>query len=69
MKLWLMDWIVRWKVWRYECDIYFLKKRLLWAKLDLYEISKEAERLGQIDCALLAKGIGARIAIMLEKGI
>lgn len=67
MKTWVLNLIVRWKIWRYECDIFILRKHLSLISSDLEDIASVAYKLGLLETHLFLKSASAKILIIKHK--
>jgi len=53
MKTWFLDKLIRWKIWRYECSVFYFRKMLSLVQMDLADMAKEARRLNLEDASSL----------------
>lgn len=67
MKAWILNLIVRWKIWRYECDVFILRKSLSFISSDLESLASEAYRLGLLETHLFLESASAKILIIKNK--
>lgn len=67
MKTWVIEKFIRWKIWRYECDLFFFRKMLGIVQADLADLAKEARRLKLEETNFLLLQTVAKISILKHK--
>lgn len=67
MKTWVIEKFIRWKIWRYECDISIFRKHLFLISSDLEDLASVAYKLGLLETHLFLKSASAKILIIKHK--
>ena len=67
MKTWFLNKLIRWKIWRYECSVFFFRKMLSLVQMDLADMAKEARRLNLEDANTVLIQCATKISILKSK--
>lgn len=67
MKTWFLDKLIRWKIWQYECSVFYFRKMLSLVQMDLADMAKEARRLNLEDASTVLIQCAAKISILKSK--